>query len=45
MEKKEQEVIYYISFEELKDKNILYNHIYLDKNLHYYVSEDFSDDF
>lgn len=45
MEKKEQEVIYYIGFEELKDKNILHNHIYKDENLHYYVSEDFSNDF
>ena len=43
MEKKS--LVYYLSFDDLKNEDILYNQIYANKDSNYYVSEDFSEDF
>lgn len=37
--------IYYLSFEQLKDKKILENFIYPNKEINYYISDDFSNSF
>lgn len=37
--------IYYISHEDIKNKNIVYDHIYTDKDTNYYFSDDFSKEF
>ena len=43
MEKKS--VVYYLSLEDIKDENILFNHIYANLNSNYYISDDFSAEF
>jgi Leu/Phe-tRNA-protein transferase len=42
---KKQNLVYYLSFDDLKNEDILYNYIYANKDSNYYVSEDFSKDF
>uniref|UniRef100_UPI004048C461 hypothetical protein n=1 Tax=Aliarcobacter sp. TaxID=2321116 RepID=UPI004048C461 len=42
---KEQNVVYYLSYEDIQDKEILFNHIYSNMDANYYISEDFSEDF
>lgn len=37
--------IYYITLDDLKNEDIVFNHIYLDKNSNYYYSDDFSCEF
>ena len=37
--------IYYLTYDDIKDDNILKNHIYTDLNTNYYYSDDFSCDF
>lgn len=37
--------IYYLSHDDIKNKNIVYNHIYTDNDTNYYFSDDFSKDF
>ena len=38
-------VVYYLSYEDVLNKDILFNNIYSDLNTNYYISEDFSEDF
>lgn len=42
---KKQNLVYYLSFDDLKNNDILFNYIYSNKDSNYYVSEDFSKDF
>ena len=42
---KKKNLVYYLSFDDLKNKDILFNYIYKNKDSNYYVSEDFSEDF
>ena len=42
---KEQNIVYYLSFEDIQNKDILFNYIYSNKNSNYYISEDFSKEF
>jgi Leu/Phe-tRNA-protein transferase len=42
---KEQNIVYYLSYEDIQDKEILFNHIYSNMDANYYISEDFSKDF
>lgn len=41
----EKSTIYYLTLEDLNDKNVLYNYIYKNLNTNYYVSDDFSNEF
>ena len=43
MEKKN--VVYYLSLEDIKDENILFNHIYTNLDSNFYISDDFSSEF
>lgn len=43
MEKKN--VVYYISLEDIKDEDILFNHIYANTTTNFYISDDFSAEF
>ncbi|MBP7770216.1 MAG: hypothetical protein KA055_03750 [Aliarcobacter sp.] len=38
-------VVYYLSYEDVLNKDILFNNIYSNLNTNYYISEDFSEDF
>ena len=40
-----KDVVYYLSLEDIKDENILFNHIYANLNSNYYISDDFSAEF
>lgn len=42
---KKESVIYYLSHNDLKDENILFNYIYANENNNYYITDDFSKDF
>lgn len=42
---KEKQVVYYLSFEDIQDENILFNHIYANENSNFYISDDLSKDF
>jgi Leu/Phe-tRNA-protein transferase len=42
---KKDSVVYYLSLEDIMDKNILFNHIYANENSNYYISDDISTDF
>ena len=41
----EQNLVYYLTFEDIQNRNILYNSIYMNKKTNYYISEDFSENF
>lgn len=41
----EKSVVYFLTFEDIKDKNILFNHIYANENSNFYISDDLSKDF
>lgn len=41
----ENEIIYQITYDDLKNRDILYNHIYLNEKMNYYLSDDFSKEF
>jgi Leu/Phe-tRNA-protein transferase len=41
----EKSVVYYLTFEDIKDKNILFNYIYANENSNFYLSDDLSKDF
>ena len=43
MEKKSS--VSYLSFDDIKDKNILFNHIYANEKSNFYISDDLSKDF
>jgi Leu/Phe-tRNA-protein transferase len=38
-------LVYYLTFEDIQNRDILFNNIYMNKNTNYYISEDFSKDF
>jgi len=38
-------IVYYITYDDIQDKDILFNHIYSNSDTNYYISEDFSEDF
>lgn len=38
-------IVYYITYDDIQDKDILFNHIYSNTDTNYYISEDFSEDF
>ena len=40
-----QNLVYYLTFEDIQNRNILYNSIYMNKKTNYYISEDFSENF
>lgn len=42
---KEKSVVYFLTLEDIKDKNILFNHIYANENSNFYISDDLSKDF
>jgi Leu/Phe-tRNA-protein transferase len=42
---KEKSVVYYLTFEDIKDENILFNYIYANENSNFYISDDLSKDF
>ena len=42
---KKKNVVYYLSLEDIKDENILFNHIYTNLDSNFYISDDFSKDF
>ena len=42
---KEKSVVYYLSLEDIKDKNILFNYIYANLDSNYYISDDLSAEF
>jgi len=39
------EVIYQISYKDIQDRDVLYNHIYSNIEMNYYISDDFSKEF
>ncbi len=39
------EILYQITYEDIKNKEILFNHIYLNDKINYYISDDFSKEF
>lgn len=39
------EIIYQITYEDVQDRDILYNHIYLNEDMNYYITDDFSKEF
>lgn len=41
----DQNIVYYLSYEDVLDRDILFNKIYSNLNTNYYISEDFSEDF
>ena len=41
----EKSVVYYLTLDDIKDKNILFNHIYANENSNFYISDDLSKDF
>ncbi len=42
---KEKSVVYYLSLEDIKDENILFNYIYANLDSNYYISDDLSAEF
>lgn len=42
---KKKNVVYYLSLEDIKDENILFNHIYTNLDSNFYISDDFSAEF
>ncbi len=42
---KKKNPVYFLTFEDIKDKNILFNHIYANENSNFYISDDLSKDF
>lgn len=42
---KEKSIVYYLSLEDIKDKNILFNHIYTNEKTNFYISDDLSCEF
>ena len=42
---KEKSVVYYLSLEDIKDENILFNYIYANLDSNYYISDDLSPEF
>lgn len=40
-----QNVVYYISYEDIQNQDILFNDIYSKLETNYYISDDFSKDF
>ena len=43
MEKKN--IVYFLTLEDIKDENILFNHIYANEKSNFYLSDDLSKDF
>ena len=41
----ENNTIYYLQHKDIKDKDILFNEIYANKNTNYYFSDDLSEEF
>ena len=42
---KEKSVVYYLSLDDIKDENILFNYIYANEKSNFYISDDLSEDF
>ena len=37
---KEKSIVYFLTFEDIKDKHILFNHIYANENSNFYISDN-----
>ena len=42
---KEKSVVYYLSLDDIKDENILFNYIYANEKSNFYISDDLSEEF